>query len=144
MSDRYRAELLKNFAENVFKRTSTDVNGNKIQCMQHETLSNDLAPWHVSRCLRYGSGRIFSVLSVAPRKNQKKARGRGREKGEREYGRRTGPEHKRARETEGEWRAYYGERNIHAGSASRSARPSADWRWMKTRSALYRRKRERK
>lgn len=66
--------------------------------MQHETLSNDLAPWHVSRCLRYGSRRIFSFLSVAPRKNQKKARARGREKGEGGDGRRAGLESARERE----------------------------------------------
>lgn len=133
ISDKYRAKLLMNSAENIFKWTSmwVEIKYN----MQHETLSNDLAPWHVSRCVRYGSCRIFSFLSVAPKKNQKKTRGRGREKGEREDERRAGLEHERARETEGKWRAYYSERNIHAESASRSARPSADWRWMKTRSA---------
>lgn len=31
--------------------------------MQHETLSNDLAPWHVSLCLRYGSSRERFFLS---------------------------------------------------------------------------------
>lgn len=37
----------------------------EIKCsnMQHETLSNDLAPWHVSRCLRYGSSRERFFLS---------------------------------------------------------------------------------
>lgn len=37
----------------------------EIKCsnMQHETLSNDLAPWHVSRCLRYESSRERFFLS---------------------------------------------------------------------------------
>lgn len=37
----------------------------EIKCsnMQHETLSNDLAPRHVSRCLRYGSSRERFFLS---------------------------------------------------------------------------------
>lgn len=37
----------------------------EIKCnnMQHETLSNDLAPWHVSLCLRYGSSRERFFLS---------------------------------------------------------------------------------
>ena len=45
--------------------------GIKCNSMQHETLSNDLASWHVYRCLRYGSSRERFFLSRLE-KNQKK------------------------------------------------------------------------
>jgi len=134
-----RAELLKNSAEDVLRGHRPTRMEIKCSNMQHETLSNDLAPWHVSRCLRYGSSRERFFLSrlekirkrfvVADEKEKKEM------KGER-------APHERGSETENEWRAYCGERNIHLESTSRSARPSADWRWMKTRPARHKRERK--
>lgn len=58
-----RAELLKNSAEGVLRGHRPTRMEIKCSNMQHETLSNDLAPWHVSRCLRYGSCRERFFLS---------------------------------------------------------------------------------
>jgi len=58
-----RAELLKNSAEDVLRGHRPTRMEIKCSNMQHETLSNDLAPWHVSRCLRYGSSRERFFLS---------------------------------------------------------------------------------
>lgn len=52
---------MKNSAEDVLREHRPTRMEIKCSNMQHETLSNDLAPWHVS--LRYGSSRERFFLS---------------------------------------------------------------------------------
>lgn len=54
---------MKNSAEDVLRGHRPTRMEIKCSNMQHETLSNDLVPWHVSLCLRYGSSRERFFLS---------------------------------------------------------------------------------